>query len=52
MVHHTKRVVSADMNDGLVEDFTKVEVEIALTQMAPLKAPDPNGMPPIFFQHY
>ena len=52
MVHHSKRVVSADMNDGLVEDFTKVEVEIALTQMAPLKAPDPNGMPPIFFQHY
>ena len=40
MVHHTKRVVSADMNDGLVEDFTKVEVETALKQMAPLKGPD------------
>ena len=36
----------------MVEAFTKEEVEVALKQMAPLKAPDPDGMPPIFFQHY
>ena len=52
VVQHTKRVVSADMNDSLVEAFTKEEVEIALKQMAPLKAPGPDGMPPIFFQYY
>ena len=25
---------------------------VALKQMAPLKAPDPDGMPPLFFQNY
>ena len=49
VVQHTKRVVSADMNDSLVEAFTKEEVEIALKQMTPLKAPGPDGMSPIFF---
>ena len=52
MVQHTKRVVSADMNDGLVEEFTRLEVKTALKQMAPLKALGTDGMPPIFFQHY
>ena len=52
VVQHTKRVASSNMNDGLVEAFTKEEVETALKQMAPLKAPDPDGMPPLFFQHY
>ena len=52
VVQHTRRVVSEDMNDGLVASFTKEEVETALKQMAPLKAPGPDGMPPIFFQHY
>ena len=28
------------------------EVDTTLSQMAPLKAPGPNGMSPIFFQHY
>ena len=52
VIQHTKGVVSADMNASLIEDFTSLEVESALRQMAPLKAPGPDGMPPIFFQHY
>ena len=52
VVQHNKRVVNADMNVGLVEDFTKVKVKIALKQMVPLKALGLDGMPPIFFQHY
>ena len=40
------------MNSDLIDKFSKTEVEIALKQMAPLKAPGPDGMPPIFFQHY
>ena len=52
VIQHTKGVVSADMNASLIEDFMSLEVESALRQMAPLKAPDPDDMPPIFFQHY
>ena len=52
VVQHIKRVVSSDMNDGLVKAFTKEEVETTLKQMALLKAPGPDGMPPLFFQHY
>ena len=28
------------------------EVEFAIKEMAPLKAPRPNGMPPLFYQTY
>ena len=52
VTQYTSRVVTEDMNKELVGEFTHVEVEIALNQMAPLKAPRPNGMPPIFYQHY
>ena len=52
VVQFTKRVVADEMNIGLIGNFSKEEVTIALKQMAPLKAPGPNGMPPIFFQHY
>ena len=48
----TKRVVTDEMNKNLIGNFSKDEVTIALKQMAPLKAPEPNGMPPIFYQHY
>ena len=52
VVQFTKQVVSEDMNNYLIKNFSKEEVEVALKQMASLKAPGPNGMPPIFFQHY
>ena len=32
------------MNKELVGEFTHAEVEIALNQMAPLKAPGPDGI--------
>ena len=37
------------MNTGLIGNFSKEEVTIALKQMAPLKALELNDMPPIFF---
>ena len=52
VVQFTKRVVTEDMNSCLIRNFSKDEVEIALKQMAPLKAPFPDEMPQIFFQHY
>ena len=44
--------VTNRMNEILLQDFRVAEVEKALRQMHPLKAPGPNGMPPLFFQHY
>lgn len=52
VTQHTSRVVTDDMNRELIGDFTRVEIEMELNQMAPLKAPRPDGMPPIFYQHY
>ena len=40
------------MNSNLIGYFSREEVELALKQMAPLKAPRPDGMPPIFFQKF
>ncbi|KAL0004665.1 hypothetical protein SO802_012226 [Lithocarpus litseifolius] len=47
-----KPVVTDDMNNSLIRPFSRAEVECALSQMAPLKAPGPDGMPPIFFQKF
>ena len=49
VVQFTKRVVTDKMNSGLIGNLSKEEVTIALKQMAPLKAPKPDGMPSIFF---
>ena len=47
-----QKVISADMNHQLSSDFTSWEVQKAINEMAPLKAPGPNGMPPLFYQHF
>jgi hypothetical protein len=52
VVEDIQCVVTAEMNSQLISEFTAVEVEIALKQMAPLKAPGPDGLPPIFYQKY
>ena len=44
--------VSPSMNHMLTSDFTTREVEQALKQMHPQKALGPDGMPPLFFQHF
>ena len=46
------KVVKAEMNADLIGDFTAMEVEVTLKQMAPLKAPGPDGMPPLFYKNY
>ena len=45
-------LVTEDMNILLNAEFTEKEVKVALNQMAPLKSPGPDGMPPLFSQHY
>ena len=40
------------MDQRLIQEFTREEVETALNQMHPTKAPGPDGMSAIFFQNY
>ena len=44
--------VTHAMNEWLVWPFVESEVYVALKQMYPLKATGPDGMPPLFFQHF
>lgn len=44
--------VSTAMNERLLRLFMENEVRLALKKMYPLKAPGPDSMPPLFFQHF
>ena len=44
--------VTLAMNHALTQEYTLNEVRIALKQTYLLKAPSPNGMPLLFFQHF
>ncbi|XP_062007579.1 uncharacterized protein LOC133724753 [Rosa rugosa] len=44
--------VTSEMNQKLCAPYSEEEVKIALFQMYPTKSPGPDGMPPLFFQHY
>ncbi|XP_062028960.1 uncharacterized protein LOC133744958 [Rosa rugosa] len=44
--------VTPTMNDQLCSEYTEEEIRCALFQMYPTKSLGPDGMPPLFFQHY
>ena len=44
--------VTDEMNQSLIQTLTRSEVEVALKQMHPTKAPDPDSMSAIFLQKY
>ncbi|XP_042974742.1 uncharacterized protein LOC122306380 [Carya illinoinensis] len=44
--------VTNEMNDRLKKKFTEMEVTEAVKQMAPLKAPGPDGFGPCFYQNH
>ena len=45
-------VVTEEMRIDLARPYTVEEVEFAIKEMAPLKAPRPDRMPPLFYQVY
>ena len=45
-------LITAKMNDQLSSHLMAWEVQAAVKQMAPLKVPGPDCMPPIFYQKY
>lgn len=45
-------VVTPAMNQHFALPFSSSEVTTTLSNMAPLKSPGPDGLPPIFFQKY
>lgn len=45
-------LITEAMNESLCCEFEESEVSTALKQMAPLKDPGPNGMPPLFYKHF
>lgn len=49
---HSSKVVTDNMNNMVVEEFTRAEAEEGLKHMAPLKVLLLDGMPPIFYQNY
>ena len=45
-------VVTEEMRINLAKPYIAEEVDCAIKEMAPLKAPGPDGMPPLFCLTY
>jgi hypothetical protein len=52
VVQYVDKVVTPQMNEDLIRPYSKDEVKAAFFQMHTSKAPDPDGMSPLFFQKY
>ena len=52
VLEYVPNVITNEMNALLSRKFEVHEVEVTLHQMAPLKAPGLDGMPPLFYQHF
>lgn len=52
ILHGIESKVTPTMNAELTREFKAEEVEQALTQMKPMAAPGPYGMPPLFYKSY
>jgi hypothetical protein len=50
LINTVERKVSPLMNEFLIADYTEQEITAALNGIGDIKAPDPDGMPAIFFK--
>lgn len=44
--------ITMEMNERLVENFTREEIRAAFFNISPLKAPGNDGLPGLFFANY
>ena len=52
ILNGVQEVVTDSMRTNLAQAYSVDEVEKAIKDMAPLKAPGPDGMPPLFYHTY
>ncbi|XP_075649604.1 uncharacterized protein LOC142620050 [Castanea sativa] len=52
VIEAIKLIVTGPMNEYLYQSFQAEEVHKALKQMHPKKSLGPDGMPPLFYQHF
>lgn len=52
VLNGVQEVVTDSMRTKLAQAYIVCEVEKAIKDMAPLKAPGPDGMPPLFYHTY
>jgi len=52
VLNHVPTVITKEMNFSLCCEFKEEEVLSAMKQMALLKAPGPDGMLSLFYQHF
>jgi len=52
VISGVQNLVTPEMNAGLSRVFTEEEIDIALSQMHPLKAPGPDGFGVCFYQQH
>jgi len=52
LLPHVPRRVTDSMNEGLMEEFTEVEIKAALDSMGDLKALGADGMPALFYKRF
>jgi hypothetical protein len=52
LIHAVQAMVTAQMNENLLKEFTAEEIKRALDGIGDLKVPGPDGMPALFYKKF